>query len=130
VHRLEANTDTPWPPEEPAGQNPPDGAVFDYYLKSASSGPATLEVLDSAGKLGRFASTDKPEEVNPQELEVPLYWVRSPQVLSAQPGMHRFAWDLHYPPPIRSTTNIRSRPSFTIRRVIRWVPPPCRVSIR
>ncbi len=94
------NTDTPLPPDEPAGQNPPDGAVFDYYLKSTASGPVTLEVADRGGKLvRRFASTDKPEEVNPKELEVPLYWVRPPHVLSAAPGMHRFVWDLHYPPP-------------------------------
>jgi len=94
------NTDTPLPPEEPAGQNPPDGAILDYYLKSAASGPVTLEILDRAGKLVRqFASTDKPEEVNPKELEVPLYWVKPPQTLSTQPGMHRFVWDLHYPPP-------------------------------
>ncbi len=36
--RRSNNTDTPLPPEEPAGQNPPDGAVIDYVLKSASSG--------------------------------------------------------------------------------------------
>jgi hypothetical protein len=29
---------------------------------------------------------------------VPLYWLRPPQVLSAEPGSHRFVWDLHYPP--------------------------------
>ena len=30
------NSDTPLPPEEPAGQNPPDGVPLDYYLgKSA-----------------------------------------------------------------------------------------------
>src|SRR5437899_9080045 len=28
--RWNVNTDTPLPPEEPAGQNPPDGAVVDY----------------------------------------------------------------------------------------------------
>ena len=98
--QRDTNTDTPLPPDEPAGENPPDGAVLDYYLKSAASGPVTLEVLDSGGKLvRRFASTDKPDEVNLKELDVPLYWVQPPQVLSAAPGMHRFVWDLHYPPP-------------------------------
>src|SRR5438128_198797 len=33
------NTDTPLPPEEPVGKNPPDGAIIDYYLKSEPSGP-------------------------------------------------------------------------------------------
>ena len=30
--RWNMNTDTPLPPDEPAGQNPPDGAILDYYL--------------------------------------------------------------------------------------------------
>src|SRR5438445_88792 len=92
------NTDTPLPPEEPAGQNPPDGAMLDYTLKS--SAPVTLEIFDEAGKLvRRFSSTDKPEPVDPKELPVPTYWIRPPQILSSEPGMHRFVWDLHYPPP-------------------------------
>ena len=32
--RRNNNTDTPLPPEEPAGQNPPDGAMIDYWLKA------------------------------------------------------------------------------------------------
>ena len=44
------NTDTPLPPDVPAGQNPPDGAILDYYLQAAASGPVTLEILDSSGK--------------------------------------------------------------------------------
>ncbi|HYL13700.1 MAG TPA: glycoside hydrolase [Terriglobales bacterium] len=96
--RRDNNTDTPLPPEEPAGKNPPDGAMLDYLLKSSE--PVTLEIADEAGKLvRRFSSTDKPEPVNPKELPVPTYWIRPPQILSAEPGMHRFVWDLHYPPP-------------------------------
>ena len=96
--RRNNNTDTPLPPEEPAGQNPPDGAKLDYTLKS--SAPVTLEIFDEAGKLvRRFSSTDKPEPVDPKELPVPTYWIRPPQILSSEPGMHRFVWDLHYPPP-------------------------------
>jgi hypothetical protein len=30
--RWDMNTDTPLPPEVPAGQNPPDGAIIDYWL--------------------------------------------------------------------------------------------------
>jgi photosystem II stability/assembly factor-like uncharacterized protein len=94
------NTDTPLPPEEPAGQNPPDGAIINYYLKSDSPTPVTLEIFDRAGKLvRRFSSDDKPEPVNEKEINVPLYWVRPPRVLSAKAGMQRFVWDLHYPEP-------------------------------
>jgi hypothetical protein len=99
--RRNNNTDTPLPPEEPAGQNPPDGAMIDYWLKAATSNPVTLEVIDAAsGKVVRhFSSADKPEPVNAKELNVPTYWVRMPRVLSAAAGMHRFVWDLHYPEP-------------------------------
>ncbi len=54
VYRFprDTNTDTPLPPEEPAGQNPPDGAILYYYLKTAANGPVTLEISDATGKLG------------------------------------------------------------------------------
>jgi photosystem II stability/assembly factor-like uncharacterized protein len=99
--RRNNNTDTPLPPEEPAGQNPPDGAMIDYWLKTAVSTPVTLEVTDaSSGQVVRhFSSADKPEPVNAKKLNVPTYWVRPAQVLSAAAGMHRFIWDLHYPEP-------------------------------
>ncbi len=101
--RRNANTDTPLPPEVPAGQNPPDGAILDYYLKSNSSNPVTLEIFDSAGKSIRlFSSADKWEvtwEQLNKELNVPLYWIKPPQVLSAQAGAHRFIWNLRTAPP-------------------------------
>jgi hypothetical protein len=102
THRLRRNnnTDTPLPPEEPAGQNPPDGAMLDYWLKSGTSGPVTLEIADGSGKVVRsFSSADKAAPVNEKELNVPTYWVRPARVLSAAPGMHRFVWNLHYPEP-------------------------------
>ncbi len=98
--RWNVNTDTPLPPEEPAGQNPPDGAILNYYLKDAAAGPVTLEVYDSAKRLvRRFSSDDKPEAVNERELVIDPRWVRPHRPLSAQAGMRRFVWDLHYPPP-------------------------------
>jgi photosystem II stability/assembly factor-like uncharacterized protein len=98
--RRNNNTDTPLPPEEPAGKNPPDGAMIDYFLKSAVSGPVVLEISDGAGKLvRRFSSADKPEMVDPNQLNIPTYWIRPEPRLSDQTGMHRFLWDLHFPPP-------------------------------
>jgi photosystem II stability/assembly factor-like uncharacterized protein len=99
--RRNNNTDTPLPPEEPAGENPPDGAMIDYWLSSAESGAVTLEIVDaSSGRVVRhFSSADKPEPVNAKELDVPTYWVRPPRILSAALGMHRFIWDLTYPEP-------------------------------
>ena len=90
--------DTPLPPEEPAGQNPPEGAIVDYFLKAKASGPVTLEILDADGNvIRRYASTD--EATPPHDTgQVPWYWIRPPQVLSGEPGMHRFTWDMHLPP--------------------------------
>src|ERR1019366_4861527 len=76
------------------------GAIIDYWLKSPASGSVVLEIHDESGKLvRRFSSADKPEPVNPKELNVPMYWVRPSRTLSAAPGMHRFVWDMHYPEP-------------------------------
>jgi photosystem II stability/assembly factor-like uncharacterized protein len=98
--RWNRGTDTPIPPEEPAGANPPDGAIIDYYLQPDAAGLVTLEIFDRSNNLvRRYASTDKPEEVDEKDLNVPLYWLRPPQLLSAAAGMHRFVWDLHYAPP-------------------------------
>ena len=99
--RRNNNTDTPLPPEEPAGQNPPDGATIDYWLKTAASSPVALEIVDaSSGQVVRhFSSADKPETLDPKDFNVPMYWVRPPRVLSAGAGMHRFVWDLTYPAP-------------------------------
>ena len=54
--------DTPLPPEEPAGENPPDGAILDYYLKESAS-RVTLEVLDGDEVVRKFSSDDAPERL-------------------------------------------------------------------
>ncbi|HVT59539.1 MAG TPA: glycoside hydrolase [Thermoanaerobaculia bacterium] len=98
--QRDRNTDTPLPPEEAAGENPPDGAVIDYRLGLATAGPVTIEILDSAGRLvRRFSSADAPEAVEARELLIPTYWIRPARLLSGTAGMHRFVWDLRYPPP-------------------------------
>jgi photosystem II stability/assembly factor-like uncharacterized protein len=97
--RWNLNTDTPIPPEEPAGINPPDGAMIDYYLKSDAS-DIKLEILDAAGSIvRRFSSADKPDVVDENSLPYPSYWFRPQQILSGKAGMQRFIWDLHYAPP-------------------------------
>jgi len=96
------NPDTPLPPEMPAGKNPPDGAVIDYYLPQAPQGAVTLEILDNAGKLVRkYASTDSAQtlaEIAPRHA-IPMYWVREDKPLSGEAGMHRFLWNVRYAAP-------------------------------
>jgi photosystem II stability/assembly factor-like uncharacterized protein len=100
--RRSTNPDTPIQPDEPLGENPPDGAILDYFLAQPASGPVTLEIVDAQGKLvRRYSSADKPE-MSQKELEkqlIPLYWIRVPKILAASAGMHRWVWDLHYPSP-------------------------------
>jgi photosystem II stability/assembly factor-like uncharacterized protein len=104
--RRDTNTDTPLPADEPTGENPPDGAVIDYSLASAASGSVTLEVLDAEGKVVRRYSSADPPEQTPAELEkelIPHYWLREAKTLSAEPGMHRWIWDLRYAAPASTT---------------------------
>ncbi len=95
-------TDTPVPVEEPAGENPPDGAILDYLLGAPAS-QVSLEVRDAAGALvRRYASDDKPEpKVEP--LIVTADWARPALVLPKAPGLHRWVWDLRETaPPVSS----------------------------
>jgi photosystem II stability/assembly factor-like uncharacterized protein len=100
--RWNRNPDTPLPPEVPAGKNPPDGAIIDYYLASTPAKPVRLEIFDEQNHLvRRYASTDKPEPMEKIAAAhpIPMYWVRPTQILSAETGMHRFVWDMHYAAP-------------------------------
>jgi photosystem II stability/assembly factor-like uncharacterized protein len=92
-------SDTPLPPEEPAGQNPPDGAILDYYLPAATT-EVVLDVVDERGAaVRRYSSRDEPEQIDWPTLPYPAYWLRPPQRLSTERGQHRFVWDLRYAPP-------------------------------
>ncbi len=100
--KRSTGTDTPIQPDEPAGRNPPDGAVIDYYIAHDSGRPVTIEIFDSAGALAqRASSTDAPpftQEQLDREL-IPAYWIRRTRPPEASAGLHRWIWDLHYPPP-------------------------------
>jgi photosystem II stability/assembly factor-like uncharacterized protein len=97
--RANLNTDTPLPPDEPAGENPPDGAMVDYFLSKNANGPMTIEIKDRKGQLLRkYSSADAPVQANPKRLRIPSYWIRPPQSVSTKAGMHRFLWDMHYTP--------------------------------
>lgn len=104
AYRVRRSTwpDTPIPPDEPIAQNPPDGAVIDYFLSQPASDPLTIEILDSKGAVVRkYSSNDKPEQTE-EELSkqlIPLYWIRMPKNPLTSAGMHRWVWDLRYPAP-------------------------------
>ena len=123
---------TPFPPEVPAGQNPPDGAIIDYYLGSATSGVAQLDILDSHGALvRRYRSTDQPPLFLDQ-IVVPNYWIREPSVPSASTGMHRFVWDLRYerPDAINHSYSFSAVPHDTQAEPLGATVPPGRYTVR
>lgn len=101
AHRVRWNmfSDTPLPPEEPAGENPPDGAIIDFYLPKAAI-QLKLDILDGSGAIVRsYSSTDQPEEIDSTSLPHPTYWIRPWQPLHTSVGHHRFVWDLRHEPP-------------------------------
>jgi hypothetical protein len=87
------------PPETPAGENPPSGAIIDYWLAAGTSGPVTLQILDGSGQLVKSYSSAQP----PEHLKADRYfakaWVSPPEIFSGAPGMHRFVWNLRYERP-------------------------------
>ncbi len=97
--RRSVNTDTPLTPETPMGQNPPDGAVIDYYLGSAPAREVSLEIVDSAGqRIRRFTNHDPVRPID-RATPFPSYWLSPSPALPAAPGMNRWVWDLRYPSP-------------------------------
>ena len=100
--RRSTYSDTPIPPDEPMGENPPDGAILDYHLAKPAA-EATIEILDARGAVvRRYSSSDQPEQTEAQLSKqlIPLYWIRGHKTLSTATGMHRWVWDLHYSAPM------------------------------
>ncbi|HEY9514703.1 MAG TPA: hypothetical protein VIQ74_03405, partial [Gemmatimonadaceae bacterium] len=114
--RFGTNDPTPWPPEMPAGENPPPGGIIDYYLAADAAGPVTLDILNAAGKVIRSYSSDDPVlephpaldreaydrvcQTTPSAVfcRFPLYWPAPPMTIATGKGTHRFSWDLRYQP--------------------------------
>lgn len=101
--RWNKNTDTPLPPDEPAMPNPPDGVTISYFVGRGTPGPVTLEILEPEGEVIRRYSSDDPEPPPVRAPNLPDYWIRPHQPLSAAPGLHRFVWDVRYAPPAVTT---------------------------
>jgi len=92
---------TPVQKDEPHAQNPPSGAVIDYWLKTPPVGPVTLELSDTGGTVLRTYSSEAP--ASPARVagragpgagipRVSPLWVPAEERFSAAPGMHRVVW--------------------------------------
>ncbi len=97
--RNDMNQDTPLPPEMPAGDNPPTGAIFDYYFKSAPSDEVSLGIYDQKGQLVRQLSSKAEAMRSEEPPPVPNYWLFHPAPLPTNAGMNRYVWDLRYAAP-------------------------------
>ncbi|MGH9144769.1 MAG: WD40/YVTN/BNR-like repeat-containing protein, partial [Vicinamibacterales bacterium] len=114
--RFAVNDPTPWPPELPAGESAPPGALIDYYLPHDARGEVKLEILDIRGKAVRAYSSAEPvfdpdPGKDPAAYDavcrktptaaycgLPLYWPAPQFIVSPKAGMHRFSWDLKFDP--------------------------------
>src|SRR5262249_45107018 len=115
--RWSLNTDTPLPPDEPAGENPPDGAMIDYFL--AEDSPVTLEIKTKNGELvRRYTSNDNPVLPDTKKLKIPVFCIRPFAVFSPQRCLLRFLWDMHSTPPLAL------QPEYPLSAIYPNPPPP------
>jgi photosystem II stability/assembly factor-like uncharacterized protein len=96
--RRSTNSDTPLPPEEPTGENPPDGAIVDYAL-SAPAGSVTIAFFGPDGRLVRGFSSDDSAPAPIPDLDKPAWWEAPFQAVPTTAGMHRFVWNLREAAP-------------------------------
>ncbi len=96
--RYSMYTDTPIPPGEVRAENPPDGAIIDYYL-AGDAQRVQIDVLNAAGRLLRTFSSDDPTPPPTDAGNAPWYWFRPAVAPSTRQGLQRFTWDLHYARP-------------------------------
>jgi hypothetical protein len=114
--RFGVNEPTPWPPELPAGESAPPGALIDYYLPRDAGGEVKLEIVDPGGKVVRtYSSSERAFDPDPgkdmaaydevckktptaADCGLPLYWPAPRFMISTLAGMHRFSWDLKFDP--------------------------------
>jgi len=95
------------------GQNPPAGAIIDYSLKQAPSGPIALSIVDAKGEeVRRFSSQG-----------------RGGAALPARPGTNRFVWDLRYA-AARAGDSAVPLPSISSPRAAPPIAPPGRYVVR
>jgi hypothetical protein len=96
--RYSMYTDTPIPPDEPRAENPPDGAMIDYYLP-ADAQVVMIDIVDTRGRVIRTYRSDDPTPAPADAGNVPWYWFRPAAAPSRKAGLQRFVWDLHYARP-------------------------------
>ncbi len=113
--RRNVNDDTPFPPEVPHADNPPDGVILYYSLRVHPARDITIEVRDARGALVRhMSSAPIPPRSDPPP-PVPDFWVERPSPLPVAVGLNRTNWNLRYdsPPAFSHSYEINATPGKT-----------------
>jgi photosystem II stability/assembly factor-like uncharacterized protein len=84
---------TPLPPEEPTAENPPNGAMIDYFLPNSAE-HVKIEIFDAQHELVRRFSSDTPRQAQRPPVPMAERWFPKPQIPNKAAGMHRFVWNL------------------------------------
>ena len=95
---------TPLQKDEPQAENPPSGALIDYYLRRPANTPVTIDIVDSSGAVVQTFSSDPnaqrppagglPAAAQPSGIaRVSPLWQTRPEPVAASAGMHRVAWN-------------------------------------
>jgi photosystem II stability/assembly factor-like uncharacterized protein len=92
-----------------AGQNPPDGVLVSYWLRTAPEGEVKLTFLDAKGKqIRQFKSAPPEPKEKPEAKPLTPEQKRSEEIKKArepkvpkEAGLNRFAWNMRYPDATR-----------------------------
>jgi len=82
----------------PVGDDPPPGAIINYYFKESPKDEVKLEIFDKSGKLVRSLSSKEKKG-----FEQPPEWpdqVKEVTTIPASAGMNRYAWNLRWEAPV------------------------------
>ena len=93
---------------EPAGENPPNGAIIDYYFRQKPKDEVVLEILDGSGRpVRRLSSREEKNTMNRRQSGLDL--VPEAKTVPAEAGMNRYAWNLRYQEPVRNSRSLLPR---------------------
>ncbi len=112
---------SPLPPEEPTANNPPNGAVVDYFLKNGAE-RIKLEIFDDKQNLVRSFSSDDSREQKRPLVPIAERWFPKPEILETTPGMHRFVWNLEWGKPAGTVADQLSDDDYRVPRGPRAIP--------
>ena len=92
AYRMQTPDEAP-PKSILVGQNPPAGAVIDFFVKAPPKGETTIEILDGQGQVIRKYSSLK-SEVPDEPLDPDDK--KPEKEIKVEAGLNRFVWNLRY----------------------------------